>query len=386
LNKLVEKGKTLLIDGPASVTMISGKAEVFGFKIKESKKIVIREGKRLPFAVIETVCLNISLGATAAAEEKEGDTIPNSWIEAYRIIREFQKKPIVTMVVGGVDSGKTSFCTYLTNKMVNDKFKVAVLDEDLGQSDIGPPSTVAYAHVASPVTDLFSLEPENAVFIGATSAGAATKKTVEGTEFLKREIEKKAKADFIVVNTDGWAGSDEAVQFKSELARSVEPDVIFCLEAIAEQSSICASFGDAFAGFRQERAESPANVKERSREKRRDLRELGFAKYLENAHLKVFPLNHVAVEGKNDNALIKDRKADNLLVGLFDAKKKFLGIGVIREVDYTRKSLKVHTAVTEKPASVIFGKIRLDGKLHEIPENGEAKILTGKEVANLPGK
>ena len=147
MNKTVEKGKTLLLDGPASVIMISGKAEVFGFKVKESKKIVIREGKRLPFAVEETACLNISLGANAGAEEKEGNTIPNSWIEAYRIIREFQKKPTVIMVVGGVDSGKTSFCTYLTNKMVNDKCKVAVIDEDLGQSDIGPPSTVAYAHV-----------------------------------------------------------------------------------------------------------------------------------------------------------------------------------------------------------------------------------------------
>jgi polynucleotide 5'-hydroxyl-kinase GRC3/NOL9 len=386
LNKLVEKGKTLLIDGPASVTMISGKADVFGFKVKENKKIVIREGKRLPFAVEETACLNVSLGANAGVEEKEGNTIPNSWIEAYRLIRGFQKKPIVIMVVGGVDSGKTSFCTYLTNKMINDKIKVAVLDEDLGQSDIGPPSTVAYAHVISPVTDLFSLAPENAVFIGTTSAGAATKKTVEGTAFLKMEIEKIAKADFIVVNTDGWAGSDEAALFKSELAKSIEPDVIFCLETKDEQPSICASFGDSLAGFRQERAESPTNIKERSREKRRDLREIGFAKYLENAHLKVFPLNHVIVEGKNDNALIKDKKADNLLVGLFDAKKKFLGIGVIREIDYTRKSLKVHTSVNEKPASVIFGKIRLDGKLHEIPENGEVKILSGKEVANLAGK
>ncbi len=386
MNKIIEKGKTFLLDGPASVIMISGKAEVFGFKVKESKKIVIREGKRLPFAVQETACLNISLGANAGTEEKEGNTIPNSWIEAYRIIREFQKKPIVIMVVGGVDSGKTSFCTYLANKMVNDKCKVAVIDEDLGQSDIGPPSTVAYAHVASQVTDLFSLQPENAVFIGTTSAGAATKKTVEGTASLKGEIESKAKADFILINTDGWAGTEGAAQFKSELAKSVEPDVIFCLEAKDEQPSVCASFGDALAGFRQERAESPASVKERSREKRRDLRELGFVKYLENARVKVFPLNHVVVEGKNDNALIKERKAENLLVGLFDSQKKFLGIGVLREIDYSRKSLKVQTSIIDKPAAIVFGKIRLDEKLREIPENVEGKNLTIKEMSNLSGK
>jgi polynucleotide 5'-hydroxyl-kinase GRC3/NOL9 len=386
LNKTVEKGKTLLLDGPASVLMISGKAEVFGFKIKESKKIIIREGKRLPFAVEETACFSISLGANGGAEEKEGNTIPNSWIEAYRTIREFQKKPTVIMVVGGVDSGKTSFCTYLTNKIVNDKLKVAVIDEDLGQSDIGPPSTVAYSHVVSPVTDLFSLQPENAFFVGTTSAGAATKKTLEGTASLKKEIENKAKADIILINTDGWAGSEEAAQFKSELAKSVEPDAIFCLESKDEKPSVCASFGDALAGFRQERAESPSNVKERSKEKRRDLRELGFAKYLENARVKVFPQNHVIVEEKQDNTIIKEKKAENLLVGLFDANKKFLGIGVLREIDYTRRSLKVQTAVAEKPAAVIFGKIRLDEKLHEISENAEVKVLSGKEMTNLSGK
>jgi polynucleotide 5'-hydroxyl-kinase GRC3/NOL9 len=386
LDKIIEKGKTLLVDGPASVAMISGKAEVFGFKVRESKKIVIREGKRLPFAVEETACFNISLGANGDTEEKEDNTIPNSWIEAYRIIREFQKKPIVIMVVGSVDSGKTSLCTYLTNRMVNDKSKVAVIDEDLGQSDIGPPSTVAYAHVVSPVTDLFSLQPENTVFIGTTSAGAASKKTVEGTAYLKKEIEGKAKADLIIINTDGWSGSEEAAQFKSELANSVEPDAIFCLGAKDEHPSVCASFGDALAGFRQERAESPANVKERSREKRKDLRELGFAKYLENARVKVFPLNHVVVGERNDNALIKERKAQNLLIGLYDAQKKFLGIGVLREIDYTRKSMKVQTAVADKPASVVFGKIRLDEKFHEISENAEAKNLTGKEMPNLTGK
>jgi polynucleotide 5'-kinase involved in rRNA processing len=74
------------------------------------------------------------------------------------------------------------------------------------------------------------------------------------------------------------------------------------------------------------------------------------------------------VEGKENNALIWQRRAENLLVGLYDQRKKFLGIGILREVDYTRKAIKVFTAVEEKPAVVFFGKMRLDEYWHEIQE------------------
>ena len=367
MNKTVEKGKTLLVDGPASVTLVSGMAEVFGFLLKDKRKIVIREGKRLPFAVKETTNFGISVGADGGVEEVEGNTIPQSWVTAYDTLHEIQKKPVTVIVIGGSDFGKTSFCTYLINRLVSEKRRVAVLDEDLGQSDVGPPCTAAYAYVTKPVTDLFNLKPANTFFVGVNSPREATDRTIEGTAFLKTEIVADATADFVIVNTDGWGGTKEAVQFKARLAAAVGPDLVYCLQG-EEVPSFCAALGDALAEFRQERAESSVAVLERNREKRRDLRELGYAKYLENGRVKVYALNHLTVEGKESNALIWHRRAENLLVGLYDLKKRFLGIGVLREVDYTRKAIKVFTAVEEKPAFVFFGKMRLDENWHEIPE------------------
>jgi polynucleotide 5'-hydroxyl-kinase GRC3/NOL9 len=368
MNKTVEKGKTLLVDGPASVTLLSGKVDVFGFQLGGVRKIIIREGKRLPFTVQEQASFDLALGADASVEEKEGSTIPPSWLAAYDALREIQKKPVVVLVVGGVDSGKTSFCTYLINRLVTEKFRVAILDEDLGQSDIGPPGTVAYAYVVKPVTDLFNLKPENLVFVGATSPSRAADKTVDAAASLKTEIAGKGNADFIVVNTDGWAISEEAIQFKSRLATALEPDVVFCLQNQNSIPSLCATLGDALAGFRQEVADSPIDVRERNRESRRNLRELGFAKYLENAKVKVFPLNYITVEGIEKNAFIRQRTAGNLLLALYDKQKRFLGIGVMRSVDYERKALKIQTSVSEKPVFVVLGKTRLDENLREIPE------------------
>jgi polynucleotide 5'-hydroxyl-kinase GRC3/NOL9 len=133
MNQTVEKGKTLLVDGPAAVCLVTGKAETFGYSAKDGVKLIIREGKRLPFHVTENATFNISLGAGAGVEEVVGDTIPQSWSEAYNILSSLPKNPVVVMIIGGVDSGKSSLCTYLTNKLLTQKSTVAILDCDLGQ-------------------------------------------------------------------------------------------------------------------------------------------------------------------------------------------------------------------------------------------------------------
>ena len=131
MNRTVEKGRTLLVNGPASVTVVSGKAEVFGTVIGNPSKVVIREGKQLPLAVEETTTFDLSLAEKASAEEVEGNTIPASWAAAFEKVSELQAKPVIIMVLGTMDSGKTSFCTYLVNKLLGQKKKVAVLDGDL---------------------------------------------------------------------------------------------------------------------------------------------------------------------------------------------------------------------------------------------------------------
>jgi len=385
LNRQVEKGRTLLVDGPASVSVVSGKVEVFGLQVRNNSRIVIREGKRLPFAVEETGELNVSLGVAGSVEEVEGSTIPSSWIEAFETLRNLQKRPVVVMVIGGVDSGKTSFCTYLINRLVNEKCSVSVLDEDMGQSDIGPPCTIAYAHVAKPVTDLFNLEGENAFFVGATSPSDAADMTVDGTAFLIAEILGRGKTDFVFVNTDGWAEGEEAVEFKSRLANALRPNVIFCLQRQDELPSLCATFGDALGEFREERAESPAAVRQRDKEKRRNLRELGYAKYLGNAKVKSLSLKRLKIKdccgtsspsssARAANAIVPEKnialrlgKEKGLLVGLHDKENRFLGLGILHGVDYVRQMLKLRTCVSAEPLHILLGKVRLDENLHEIP-------------------
>jgi polynucleotide 5'-kinase involved in rRNA processing len=71
--------------------------------------------------------------------------------------------------------------------------------------------------------------------------------------------------------------------------------------------------------------------------------------------------------------LIRQGEEEGLLLGLYDSQRKFLGIGILCKVNYVRKALKVLTSVSEKPLSIILGKVRLDENLKEVPTLWEEK-------------
>jgi len=420
INQTVEKGKTLLIDGPASITLESGKAEVFGSVVSVANKVVIREGKRLPFTVEEKATFDVSLGESASAEEFGENTIPASWTRSFDELLKIQAKPAIAMVLGAVDSGKTSFCTYLINRLLREKQKVAILDGDLGQSDIGPPCTVAYTLVAKPVTDLFNLHAKSAFFIGSTSPNANVSRVIQDLTLLKKEI-LSSEPNFVVINTDGWIEGDEAFDYKAQLIKALNPDVIFCLQQKDELSSFLSILGRTVVVV-----DSPAVIKQRTREKRRSLRELGYVKYLKNAKVQSIPLSWIKVEEddlfclgrmhednrqarriyellgmkplhfvelkdrvcivigkkrwidkdslkrveeftKKEIVILRKGEEEGLLIALYNGEHKFLGIGVLREIDYVRKALKIFTPVSKEISTVFFGKVKLDKTLKEIP-------------------
>jgi polynucleotide 5'-hydroxyl-kinase GRC3/NOL9 len=394
---------------------------VFGSRLKNGSKIVIRDGKRLPFFVEETAAFDISQGENATAEEVEGSTIPKSWVESSRDLEIAQTKPVTAMVLGAVDSGKTSFCTYLINMLLRGGRKVAILDGDLGQSDVGPPCSVGYTFVTRPTTDLFNLQEKNAFFVGATSPNGFTDRVIEGMTALRKEILDN-RPDVVIVNTDGWVEGDDAVNYKVQVVQELNPDVILCIQQKDELEPIL----NALENHRKVLVEFPSTIRQRSQEKRRNLRELGYIKYLRNARVQSLPLNWLKIEGDelfglsrlHENfrqatkiyellgmkplhfAELQDRicivigrtrwinsenikkveefakkrvvlthkgEEEGVFTALYNVKKKFLGVGVVQEIDFTRKILKISTPVSDEISVVAMGKVKLDKNLKEIP-------------------
>jgi polynucleotide 5'-hydroxyl-kinase GRC3/NOL9 len=438
MNQTVEPGKTLLIDGPASVSVVSGKAEVFGSIVGSSNKIVIRESKRLPFVVCETASFGISLGENAAVEVVPGNTVPPSWTKACEELLKVEHRPITTMVLGAVDSGKTSFATYLINKLLGMKLQGAILDGDLGQSDIGPPSTLAYAHLTKPITDLFDLRAKNAIFVGITSPSSAVDKVIDSLCKLKEEV-LTCNPSFIVINTDGWVDGEEALNYKMRLVSKLKPDMVFCIQQKDEMTPLLNNIGN----LEKIVVDSPLAIKQRSMEKRRNLRELGYIKYMRNAKMQSLPLGWLKIEGnevlglkktpptarraqriyellgmkplhyaeledrvsivigrtrwihedrvrkieefaKKKVAVIRKGEEEGLLAGFHDADRKFLGIGILQEVDYNRRTARILTPVSKEIAIITLGKIKLDKNMKEIPAFPEETEMPTTNSGILP--
>jgi polynucleotide 5'-hydroxyl-kinase GRC3/NOL9 len=179
-------------------------------------RMVIREGKRVPFEVKANAEFDLFLGEKVRLEEIEGSTIPNSWKNAVNTILGHKDEHVTVMVVGGIDVGKTSFCTYLVNNALKKQRKVSLIDADLGQSDLGPPSTIGSCSITKPARDPFEMGAENVCFIGVTSPSGAVVKIIEGITKIKDKT-LKCGADVLVINTDGWIEGEEAIQYKIAL-------------------------------------------------------------------------------------------------------------------------------------------------------------------------
>jgi polynucleotide 5'-hydroxyl-kinase GRC3/NOL9 len=417
MKTVVDEGKTLLVDGPASVSLVSGKVSVLGAPLRVGEKMIVREGKRLPLWVEKRGTLDVMLGEGASVNEVDERTVPSSWEDAAKKILSLNT-PATVLVVGGMDSGKTSFCTFLVNEAVMNKCKTCVVDADLGQSDVGPPSTVGFTYVTEPVKDLFDVDAQDAVFVGSTSPSGALSKLVEGLTQLKNRLRDEG-VELLVINTDGWVEGDEASAYKVRLAEKVEPTAVVGLQREDELTP----FLGALHGVEVFAVDSPQLIQPRSREKRKILRELSYKKYMKGAKMQSFSLSWINVEDsifgagvllprrrleelanllgkrliyaeetvaaifavlKNSeyvseeqiNAaeehfgkkvkVIREGDEEGLLVGLKDEENNFLGIGILNGVDYKRKNLKVYTPVSEKVSALCFGQIKLDKNCREI--------------------
>jgi len=421
VKRMVKAGQTLVVDGPASVTLLSGEVDILGARFRLGSKMVIRESKRVPFYVGADAEFEVLLSEKGAVNEFAGNTIPKSWETTVSTVLADAHKPVIVMIVGAVDVGKTSFCAYLANRALKEKRRVAVVDADLGQSDLGPPSTISFSRIAKPIRDPFEIGAENICFVGVTSPSSALSEVIDGIATMTERV-LRLGTDLLIVNTDGWVEGEDAVRYKLALAKRIKPHMVI---GIQEQNELTFLLGALTEVPNASIEPSPA-VRKRDREERKLLRELGYKKYLKGAAIQSFPLGWVEISGvpfgsgappsqnrmskiveqigttplyceETPNsifiALSDEQWADEeiaktledtlnkkvkivwegdeggLLVALNDKDGNFLGIGIIKELDYNRRVLKVYTNVKKRITSIHVGQIKLDKSGKELEQS-----------------
>lgn len=319
----------------------------------------------------------------------------------------------VLLIIGETDTGKTSFTTYLAGSLAARGFSVGVVDADLGQSDIGPPTTVGLGRITGPIERLAEAEVVGLFFVGSTSPQGHLLPTVIGT---RKMVDKALRLGFdkVVVDTSGLIHGELGRLLKQHKIEAVDPDLVLCLQRNGE----CEHILRPYAGARPEvlRLASAEANRRRSQEERRQHRERSLQAYFREARALHLDLGRVALcqpaiytgqplsqrqveelagaiddmvlwaerrgnelvvvtpdplrEGqlrqlgkRHDEAVVTNYSLDDFqgaLAGLEDAERETLGLGIVRTVDFGKRVLAVETPVAEAAiAGVRIGRHKI---------------------------
>jgi polynucleotide 5'-hydroxyl-kinase GRC3/NOL9 len=347
---------TLLIRGPATIKLLEGNASILAAPLQLNHGTFVFDQKQLPIEAESETVLEIDLKKSLRPFEIEGSTIPSSWDMAADALLDMREGKV--MVIGAPDVGKSTLSVYLTNRLMAHGYRVRVVDADIGQTDLGPPTTIGSAFPNRLITSLTDLTPAITLFIGHTNPTRVESKLIDDVQELSTDIDET----MTIVNTDGWVSDPEAVLFKKRLITSLRPDLVLGLAKGNELHPILSS----------SRAESmnlnaAKQVLARSRSNRRDIRTAGYIKFLEGGRTRIIPIHDLQLLTPNRFPALWGPRSDELnglIVGLTEENGHLIQIGIFRGVE--GDGARVYCRDTMNLRKLEFGYIRLSTSGREI--------------------
>ena len=271
--------------------------------------------------------------------------------------------PNRVFVVGGVDSGKTTFARRLARAGCEAGNAVAIVDADLAQSTIGPPGTVGLK-VVREVGDLDGDRYDALSFVGGVSPRGHFLPLVAGTaRLVMRAIEMGAR--LIVVDTSGLIDGVSGQRLKLTKAELCRPHHVVSLSRGGELDPINGVL-ERFLGLDVIALPVDPAVGMRSVDERAAYRERRLASFLgAGPEAKVYRWRvKPTVFLPSLPPMFELEELDGLLVGVDDGRGDCLGLGIL---EYREDALRLLTPVSEGVRALRLGSVRVtqDGKITE---------------------
>ena len=223
----LKPGWGFVLSGPLELEVPSGRAEIWGVEREELE--VGEPGIPVLVRALEESRIEVwSLKPPSPIE----DIVPREWED----ISSSLVKGDVVMLIGDVDVGKSSLFTFLANRAILSGLRVALLDSDVGQSDIGPVGTIGLAVVESPIVHPSLVEPRALYFIGDSTPRGHLVPMVVGAGRLASIARREA--DLVLVNTTGFVRSGPARCLKRYKMEAVGPNKVVLVQRGSEVEHI----------------------------------------------------------------------------------------------------------------------------------------------------
>ncbi|MCX7845065.1 MAG: Clp1/GlmU family protein [Dictyoglomaceae bacterium] len=267
--------------------------------------------------------------------------IPSPW---ERIKNKIMEQKGLVVVLGLPDVGKSSFVYYLAKEALKNNLKIGIVNSDLGQSEIGIPTTVSLSIPEKDFQKFEELSIFDWYFVGSTSPVGHLLPLIVGVKNLVDKA-KSFGCELIILNTCGLILGRLGRVLKYYKLSLLKPDHIVLIRKENELES----FLRIIQRFSSEFFIIPRSnlARERSWEERKAFREKRFYQYFVKGNtidlpsFLIYSINKYVDKNKGD--ILKNR-----LVGLFGERENLLALGILEMVDFNNNILRIFTPFQEK--------------------------------------
>ena len=157
-----------------------------------------------------------------------------------KLASQIVKPQQVVLVIGSTDVGKTTFCRFLADSAIGRGLKTAFVDADVGQSQIGPPTTIGMKFLVPESSAIqFNGTADQLYFVGDLSPRGHYLEMLTGTRLM---VDRAREADFIIVDTTGYIHGAPAVILKQHKIALIRPNHVVCIGRSSELRQITACY------------------------------------------------------------------------------------------------------------------------------------------------
>ena len=265
----------------------------------------------------------------------------------------------IILFLGATDTGKSTLAKYLISRLCQIGVETALVDADIGQSSLGPPTTIGLSVFDAP-PDWDSVSPREIFFVGSTSPEGFFSLHVRGTKKMAdRALSYGAQA--ILVDTTGFVFGESGRDLKQRKIDLLLPQFIVAIESSEELEPILSPYRDR-SSPKIFRLRPSACAKPRTWEERKLYRTKKFREYFASSETRSFIINGVRIEGKTE-----DLTMAGILLGLKDENDNTLALGFLDHYSEDENSMKVLTPMKEtgSVSSIQIGSVRLAPSLED---------------------
>ncbi|GAN33565.1 MAG: hypothetical protein DYG83_09465 [Candidatus Brocadia sp. AMX2] len=338
--------------------------------------------------------------------------IRKEWEQAAKRIKQDAK---VCIVLGKTDSGKSTLCKYLIHTWAASGTRVGYVDSDLGQSTLGPPTTVSLKIFNTPPHQNNSANPLYLHFVGNTAPEGFLLQTLHAIKTMVDKSQQQG-SHITLVDTTGFIDGPVARILKLHKIEMLRPQRILALQAEDEMEHLLRGYEK--MGWQVMRLVCSKHVVTRSQAERQRYRSEKYKAYFKSAkivdcpiHKVAFPsciigtgqriqpaelpkeacihgMNHLYMEkcgtellimpdhmdvsipvyklkgyfGASSVVLIERQQLKDLLVGLNDENNTTLGLGTVTDLDPFAGKITLFTPVSNisKIATIRLGALKIE--------------------------